>query len=96
MANTYTNLHFHIVFSTKNRQPWITQDLESRLWEYLGGIARQNQMKALQIGGMEDHATETTVSRWHAGHEWPAYRRMVATRPPLLAATRSRYTHSLA
>lgn len=55
MANTYTSLHYHIVFSTKNRRPWIGADLEQRIWEYLGGIARENDMKALQIGGVEDH-----------------------------------------
>jgi REP element-mobilizing transposase RayT len=55
MANTYTNLHFHIVFSTRNREPWIATDIEQRIWEYLGGIARTNHMKALQIGGIEDH-----------------------------------------
>jgi REP element-mobilizing transposase RayT len=55
MANTYTCLHYHLVFSTKNRHPWIRADIEHRIWEYLGGIARQNGMKALQIGGIEDH-----------------------------------------
>jgi REP element-mobilizing transposase RayT len=55
MANTYTSLHYHIVFSTKNRHPWIHADIEQRVWEYLGGIARQNDMKAVQIGGIEDH-----------------------------------------
>jgi len=55
MANTYTCLHYHIVFSTKNRHPWIHADIEQRVWEYTGGIARQNDMKALQIGGIEDH-----------------------------------------
>jgi REP element-mobilizing transposase RayT len=55
MANTYTSLHFHIVFSTKNREPWITPDIEQRIWEYLGGIARQNDMKALKVGGIQDH-----------------------------------------
>ncbi|MBI2190460.1 MAG: IS200/IS605 family transposase [Planctomycetes bacterium] len=55
MANTYTSLHYHVVFSTKNRHPWIQADIEQRIWEYLGGIARQNDMKALQIGGVEDH-----------------------------------------
>jgi REP element-mobilizing transposase RayT len=55
MANIYTSLHFHIVFSTKNREPWINTEIEQRIWEYLGGIARTNQMKALQIGGIEDH-----------------------------------------
>jgi putative transposase len=55
MANTYTSLHYHVIFSTKNREPWISQGIEQRVWEYLGGIARQNHMKALQIGGIEDH-----------------------------------------
>jgi REP element-mobilizing transposase RayT len=46
----------HYIFSTKNRQKTITPDLEERLWPYLGGIARENKMKALAIGGIEDHA----------------------------------------
>ncbi len=41
MANTYTSLHYHFIFSTKNREPWITLEVEQRIWEYLGGIARQ-------------------------------------------------------
>ena len=55
MANTFTSLHYHFVFSTKNRERWLSPEIEQRIWEYLGGIARQNQMKALQIGGMDDH-----------------------------------------
>ena len=55
MANTYTSLHCHLVFSTKGRKTWITPDMEQRVWKYLGGIARENRMKALQIGGVEDH-----------------------------------------
>ena len=55
MANTYTSLHYHIVFSTKNRERWIKPDVEQRIWAYLGGIAKQNKMKPLQIGGIEDH-----------------------------------------
>ena len=33
----------------------ITPDLQTRLWPYLGGIARENKIKALSIGGVEDH-----------------------------------------
>jgi putative transposase len=55
MANTYTSLHYHIVFSTKNREPWIEPSIEQRIWTYLGGIAKQHKMKPLQIGGIEDH-----------------------------------------
>ena len=38
MANTYTSLHYHIVFSTKNREPWLTPGNDERIWKYLGGI----------------------------------------------------------
>lgn len=55
MANTYTSLHYHIVFSTKNRELWIEPGVEQRIWAYLGGIAKQNKMKPLQIGGIDDH-----------------------------------------
>ena len=55
MANTYTSLHYHIVFSTKNRAPWIDPSAEQRVWAYLGGIAKRNKMKPLQIGGIDDH-----------------------------------------
>lgn len=55
MANTYTSLHYHIVFSTKHRESWIAPEIEQRVWAYLGGIARENKMTPLQIGGIEDH-----------------------------------------
>ena len=55
MANTYTSLHYHVVFSTKNREPWITHDIEEHIWKFIGGIARENKMKALLVGGMPDH-----------------------------------------
>jgi REP element-mobilizing transposase RayT len=43
------------VFSTKQRQPLINAELQERLWPYLGGIARENKMKALCVGGVADH-----------------------------------------
>ena len=55
MANTFTSLHYHVIFSTKHREPWISPDLEERVWKFLGGIACENGMKALLIGGMPDH-----------------------------------------
>ena len=55
MANTYTALYYHIVFSTNRRERWLTDDLEKRVWAYLGGIARENKMTALQVGGIDDH-----------------------------------------
>jgi REP element-mobilizing transposase RayT len=55
MANTYTSLYYHVVFSTKNRARCIGQELEPRVWAYLGGVARKHGMTALQVGGYEDH-----------------------------------------
>lgn len=55
MANTYTCLHYHVVFSTKNREPWISPYAEERVWSYLGGIAKENGMTPIRIGGIEDH-----------------------------------------
>jgi REP element-mobilizing transposase RayT len=55
MANIYTCLYYHVIFSTKRRERWITQDIEQRVWAYLGGIACQNNLKPLLIGGVDDH-----------------------------------------
>jgi REP element-mobilizing transposase RayT len=53
--HSFTSCLVHCVWSTKNREPSLTSDLRARLWPYLGGIAKQNQMKMLAIGGMADH-----------------------------------------
>jgi putative transposase len=45
----------HCVWSTKNREPYLTPPLRERLWPYLGGVARQNKIKTLAIGGAADH-----------------------------------------
>jgi putative transposase len=52
---SYISSYFHCVFSTKQRQRIITPELRERLRPFLGGIARQNKMKAIEIGGVEDH-----------------------------------------
>ena len=52
---SYVASYFHCVFGTKERRRLITHELRDRLWPFLGGIARQNKMKALEIGGVEDH-----------------------------------------
>lgn len=67
MANTYTSLQYHIIFSTKNREPWLVPDIEHRVWRFIGGVARKHQMTALQVGGIEDHihaliAAPTTIA----------------------------------
>jgi putative transposase len=52
---SYVSSYFHCVFSTKERAKIITPSLQERLWPFLGGIARQNGMTPVIVGGMEDH-----------------------------------------
>jgi putative transposase len=52
---SYVSSYHHCVFSTKDRRPLITPPFAERLWPFLGGIARQNKMKAIEIGGVADH-----------------------------------------
>ena len=51
---SYVSSYHHCVFSTKERRPFITAELQQRLWPFMGGIARQNNMKAIEIGGVAD------------------------------------------
>ena len=53
--HSFVSCLIHCVWSTKNREPCLIPDLRERLWPYLGGIAKQNQMKTLAIGGAADH-----------------------------------------
>jgi putative transposase len=53
--HSFTSTIVHCVWTTKNREPLLTYNLRDRLWPYLGGIARENKMKALAIGGAADH-----------------------------------------
>ena len=52
---SYVSSYRHCVFSTKERRPLITPGLQERLWPYLGGIAREHKMTAVEIGGVADH-----------------------------------------
>ena len=55
MSHSYVSNLMHGVFSTKNRQRLIQPEFEERVWAFMGGIARANGMKALAVGGVEDH-----------------------------------------
>ena len=55
MAQSFTCVYLHIVFSTKERLPLIPRAEQERVWSYVGGILKNHEMKGLAIGGMEDH-----------------------------------------
>lgn len=55
MPNSYTCLSNHVIFSAKNRLPQIDATLCDRLYEYMGGIARDQKVRLIAAGGMPDH-----------------------------------------
>ncbi len=55
MPQSLINQMLHCVFSTKDRRKIITPELADRLYPYFGGIARENKIKLLAVGGMPDH-----------------------------------------
>lgn len=55
MSSTLTNLLYHIVFSTKNREPIINKPIRADLYKYIGCIIRGEGGTLLEIGGMPDH-----------------------------------------
>jgi REP element-mobilizing transposase RayT len=55
MGDTFARLVYHIVFSTKYREPLITDAVRERLYQYIGGILRGEGGSLLEAGGMPDH-----------------------------------------
>jgi REP element-mobilizing transposase RayT len=55
MSHSYAQNHLHVVFSTKDRRKLINQQMQPKLWSYLGGIARNHDFLVLANGGMDDH-----------------------------------------
>jgi REP-associated tyrosine transposase len=56
MSHSYSSNRIHLVFSTKNRERKIREDLQPKLWAYMAGIAGNHGFEAIKIGGVEDHA----------------------------------------
>ena len=85
MSHTYTNLLYHVVFSTKDRRPFIDAELKPRLHAYLGGIATDIDCVPLLIGGVADHV--------HLLLKIPA-KLSVSEVMPLLKSNSSGWVHS--
>jgi REP element-mobilizing transposase RayT len=55
MANTFTQIHIHVVFAVQNRISLIDKSWKERLYEYAIAIIQKHGHKVLAIGGMPDH-----------------------------------------
>ncbi len=55
MGQSHAKNYVHLVFSTKNRQPLIREEIEKELFSYLGGISNRLECKVIKVGGYVDH-----------------------------------------
>ena len=55
MAHSFSRIHLHLVFNTKDRRNAIAKEWQPRLWAYLGGICRNHEIIPLAIGGTQNH-----------------------------------------
>jgi REP element-mobilizing transposase RayT len=55
MAHTYTNILIHALFSTKDRQPWLTPEIREEVFRYLGGTLNELRGQSLLVNGPLDH-----------------------------------------
>jgi len=55
MPQSLSKVYVHIVFSTKNREPFITEEVKDELFAYIGGICKQMECTPIRVGGHVDH-----------------------------------------
>jgi len=52
---SFTHLTYHVVFATKYRKPSIIDNVQERLYQYMGGTLRAKKGLLVEIGGVADH-----------------------------------------
>jgi REP element-mobilizing transposase RayT len=55
MANTYTQIYIHVVFAVQERACLIKSEWKEELFKYIAGILKNQGIKLIAIGGVEDH-----------------------------------------
>ncbi len=55
MANTFTQLQYHCVFSTKSREMIIVTEIEERIWAVVAEACKRHGVTVRRIGGIENH-----------------------------------------
>jgi REP element-mobilizing transposase RayT len=55
MPHSYAQNHIHLIFSTKERAKLISKEFQPRLWAYIAGICKNQEMLPFAVGGISDH-----------------------------------------
>ena len=56
MSHAFVKNHIHLVFGVKDRRIKIVHEIMPELWSYIAGICRNQEMAAIAVNGMNDHA----------------------------------------
>ncbi|MBL8853493.1 MAG: IS200/IS605 family transposase [Planctomycetaceae bacterium] len=54
--STHQQLLYHVVFSTKNRKQWLTEQSRPKLFAYMAGVCKELGGHAIIVNGYVDHA----------------------------------------
>ncbi len=49
-------LSAHIIFSTRERRPFLRKEIQPRIWAYMSRILQNLECQSITVGGVEDHA----------------------------------------
>jgi len=55
MPQSLARILVHLIFSTKNREPFLSTDLQAELHPYLSAVLNNDGCPAIEVGGVEDH-----------------------------------------
>jgi REP element-mobilizing transposase RayT len=55
MPQSLSQVILHIVFSTKDRRPWLDLEIRPRMHAYLATVCRDCNCEAYRVGGVADH-----------------------------------------
>jgi len=56
VSHSYSQILVHGVFSTKERENLIPQNMQHRLWAHMSATAQNDGVRTISIGGVENHA----------------------------------------
>lgn len=77
--STYTRIYYHIVFSTKGREPVLHIDKRERLYEFIGGIIRENIATSIELAAPKTTFTSSAI--FTQQFLWPAISKILKLPP---------------
>jgi REP element-mobilizing transposase RayT len=61
MPQSLSKVIIHVIFSTKDREPWLDHNVRPRMHAYMATICRDLSAEALLVGGAADHVHIVTT-----------------------------------